>query len=49
MGDPALIRYSISVVGAVTVLTGAAILLFGLKPYRMHIERVEGSSPAQSP
>jgi len=43
LGDPGLIRYSISCVAGVTVSIGAAILFLGLKPFREHIERVEAS------
>ena len=41
LGDPQLIRYSISAVSSVTVLTGAVILLAGLKPYGAHMLKVE--------
>ena len=41
MGDPNLIRYSISSVCSVTILIGAAILFTGLKPYRDHMVRIE--------
>jgi MFS family permease len=41
LGDPNLIRYSISGVCSITILTGAVILFTGLKPYREHILRVE--------
>ena len=41
LGDPSLIRYSISGVCSITLLLGAAILFIGLKPYRAHIQRLE--------
>ena len=41
LGDPNLIRYSISSVCSVTILIGAAILFGGLKPYGDHIVRIE--------
>jgi MFS family permease len=41
LGDPNLIRYSISCVCSMTILIGATTLFAGLKPYRVHIQAME--------
>ena len=41
MGDPSLIRYSISSVCSATIIIGAVTLFTGLKPYAAHIRKME--------
>ncbi|MDE0801338.1 MAG: MFS transporter [Rhodospirillaceae bacterium] len=41
LGDPNLIRYSISVVCPTVMLIGAAILFYGKKPYAEHIRKID--------
>lgn len=41
LGDPNLIRYSISIVCPTVMLIGAAILFYGKKPFAEHIRKIE--------